>query len=161
MAIEDRDLLEEYFLERFPEKVMDEEVYHLLLLVMGLKPGVLVMSAGRPQIQLLEDFCEDLGLEMMVVQGGKRSFLDRLLRRDSRFRKDSIYIAKKEDRFEILEQSEGDFTCFSDEAVGRFLGYPDEALHFTLKKKFLPESSRNLLIEKWRNPRSVKKTSDI
>lgn len=130
MAIEDRDLLEEYFLERFPERITDEEAYHILLLVMGLKPGTLVMSADKSQRKLLEDFCKDSGLKIKLVEGGKRSLLDRLLGRDSRFRKDSIYLAREKERFSILEQSKGDFTGFTDEAVGRFLGYPESAVAF-------------------------------
>jgi len=130
LAVEDEQVLEKYFLDRFSGRIMDEEAYHLLLLVMGLKPGVLVMSADNSQRKLLENFCKDSGLEMMVVEGEKRPLLDRLLSRDSRFRKDSIYLARKKERFSILKQSSGNFNGFSDEAVGRFLGYPDEALQF-------------------------------
>lgn len=127
---EDRQVLEEYFLERFPGRIMDEEAYHLLLVVLGEKPGALVMSAGNREKRLLQDFCNDLGLKMMVVDGDERSHLDKLLGRDTRFRKDSIFIAREKERFDILEESEGDFNGFSERAVGEFLGYPKEAIDF-------------------------------
>lgn len=130
LTAEDKPVLEEYFLDRFPGNIMDEETYHLLLLVLGEKPGVLVMSAGNQEKKLLQDFCDDLGLEMNVKEGSRRSLIDRLLRRDTRFRKDSIFISRKEERFDILEESDGDFNGFSDSAMGEFLGYPEEATKF-------------------------------
>jgi hypothetical protein len=65
-----------------------------------------------------------------VVEGGERSLLDRLLGRDNRFEKESVYLAQKEERFNILENSEGRFNGFSDKAVGEFLGYPESAIEY-------------------------------
>jgi hypothetical protein len=130
LAVRDEGLLEKYFLREFPGRIMDEEAYHLLLLVMGVKPGALVMSADKPQRELLEKFCRDSGLEMKVVEGEDRSFIDRLLGRDSIMFRDSIYIAREEERFDILERSDGKFNGFTEDAVGKFLGYPDQAVEF-------------------------------
>lgn len=128
--MKDESLLEKYFLRQFPGRIMDEEAYHLLLLVMGVKPGALVMSADKSQRKLLQKFCRESGLEMKVVEGEDRSFIDRLLGRDSMMYHDSIYIAREEERFEILEESEGNFNGFTEDAVGNFLGYPEKAVEF-------------------------------
>lgn len=130
LVVEERELLEEYFLKRFPDTLMGEEAYHLLLLVLFEKPGVLVMSADKEQRELLEDFCEDTGLEMKIVEDGQKSLLDRILGKNSSIYRDSIYVARDPERFKILEASNGIFTGFSSRAVGEFLGYPNEAIDF-------------------------------
>lgn len=123
-------VMEEYFLERFPEELVLEEAYHLLLLVLGEKPGVLVMSVGSRQRSLLEEFAREFDLRLKVVKGSERSLLDKILGRDTRFERDSIFVTTDEDRFGILEDSDGDFNGFSDESVGKFLGYPSSAIDY-------------------------------
>ena len=93
------------------------------------------MAARGPTVKKLLEFCERSELEVKVVEGSDRSLIDRILGRDNRFMKDSVYLAKNPDRFEILEESEGNFNGFSDKAIGKFLGYPEEAIEYYSKKK--------------------------
>jgi len=130
LITEDTKIMEEYFLEKFPGTLMYEEDYHLLLLVIGEKEGVLIMSADKEQRKVIEEFCRELGLEMKVVEGEKRSLLDKILGRSSPMNRDSIYITRNSERFTILEDSKGMFTGFSSRAVGEFLGYPEKAINF-------------------------------
>ena len=130
LIIEDTKILEEYFLEKFPGTLMYEEDYHLLLLVLGEKEGVLIMSSDKEQRKLIEEFCRELDLEMKVVEGEKRSLLDKILGRSSPMNRDSIYINRNSERFTILEDSNGRFTGFSSRAVGEFLGYPEKAIDY-------------------------------
>ena len=124
------EILEKYFVEKFPDTILDEEAYHLLLLVLEEKPGVFVMSADYRDRELLHCFCDEFDLEMAVKEGGSRSLLDRILRRDTRFIKDSVFITHKEERFDILENSNGEIKGFSDREIGEFLGYPEDAIEF-------------------------------
>ncbi|MEF8880340.1 MAG: hypothetical protein V5A72_00730 [Candidatus Nanohaloarchaea archaeon] len=129
----DKETLEKYFLERFPDALIDEEAYHLLLLVISEKPGALIMSAGEEERKLVEDFSKEIGLEIKVIEGEEQSLLDRLFGRESMIHRDSIYLAQEAESFKSLEASEGDFNGFSDQAVGEFLGYPSDSIKFYME----------------------------
>lgn len=127
--ISDRKI-KEFFEDRLPEKITNEEVLDILFLVLGEKPGALVMGTGRKTREVLEDFRTEFNINMKVVKGPERSLVDRVLGRDTRFMKDSIFLARNPERFEILEDSNGSFCGFSDRAVGEFLGYPESAIEY-------------------------------
>lgn len=152
----DKGLLEKYFLREFPGRIMDEEAYHVLLLAIGVKPGALVMSADKSQRELLEKFCRDLSLEMKVVEGEDRSLIDRFLGRDSIMFRDSIYIAREEERFDILERSDGNFNGFTEGAVGKFLGYPEQAIEFYRGEEIPAKRFEEFLSEEVENSREIK-----
>jgi hypothetical protein len=124
----DPDLLEEYFLERFSDELLDEEAYHLLLLVLGEKPGVLLMSV-EADTEVVRDFCSDFDLEMKTVGEEKRSFWDKLFRRKT-LKSTSIFVAEDEERFDLLERSDVAEDWFSDKSIGKFLGYPEDAVKY-------------------------------
>ena len=120
----------EFLEQRLRERITVEEVLDILFLVLGEKPGALIMQADVKTRKVLEEFCTEFDVEMKVVEGQERSLLDRVLGRDTRFMKDSIFLARNQERFEILEESDGDFCGFSDRAVGEFLGYPESAVDY-------------------------------
>lgn len=119
--------LEEYFLEKLPEKIPYEQAFDILMMLTGEKPGSLVMSPSIKQKKVLEDLCEGLDLSYRITGGKERSLLDKVLRRDTRMFKDGFFIARDEKALERLEQSDGKFYGFSDRGVGEFLGYPKES----------------------------------
>ncbi|MFO7794211.1 MAG: hypothetical protein R6V35_04535 [Candidatus Nanohaloarchaea archaeon] len=126
----DADLIEKYFIEEFPGALIDEEAYHLLLLILGEKPGALLLGVKDSDTEIIRDFCSDFDLEMKAVGGEKRSILDRILKRETVLTSSSIYIAEKKDRFDLLKYSEETDARFSDKAIGDFLGYPEDALRY-------------------------------
>ncbi len=125
-----REKLEHYFLEELPEKLSAEAAYPLLLLVLGERPGALVMSAGREKRKLLKQFADDFGLEYRTYGEDEKSLIDRLLRRETPLSKPGVFLTRDAERFDIVEKSDGRFYGTSDEAVGRFLGYPDSAIEY-------------------------------
>ncbi len=131
----EKHLMEEYFLRKLPERLHEHERLELLLLVTGEKPGALVMSPDNGDRELLEEFCEEFDLSYLHSGGEERSFFDRLLGRDTRFLKGGFFVAREEDSLEELQDSEGKFYGFSDRAVGEFLGYPEEAVEYFIKRK--------------------------
>lgn len=130
----DRSLMEKYFLKKLPGRIPGNECLDLLLAKLGEKNGALVMGPDAWDRKLLEKFCEDLDLEYLYVEGESRSFLDRVLRRDTRLLKGGFFVTREPGNLEKLKESEGRFYGFSDETVGRFLGYPEEAVSYFVKR---------------------------
>lgn len=64
----DIDLLEKYFLEVFPDRLVNEEAYHMLLLVLGERPGVLLMNVKRSDIKMIRDFCNEFDLNLRLLE---------------------------------------------------------------------------------------------
>ena len=129
-----REKVRKYFGDKLKGEITDSEYRDLAFVLLDEKPGALVMGAEKTTVKVLEDFCKDFGLQIRVVEGGNRSKMDKVLRQDNRFDKDSIYVARENERFEILEDSTGRFNGFSDRAVGKFLGYPDSAVNYYTEK---------------------------
>lgn len=119
--------LEKYFMKYLPEKIGYDHAYDILMMLTGEKPGSLVMSPDTQQVEALEKMCEELDLSYKLTGGREKSFLDKLLGRDTRMFKDGFFIARDEKGLNRLEQSEGKFYGFSDRGVGEFLGYPKES----------------------------------
>lgn len=138
------DKIREFFENKLPEIINSDELRDLLFLVLEEKPGALIMSADEPTRQLLQRFCNEFDMEIKIVKGEKKSLLDRLMSRDNRFLKDSIFIAHDRKKFEILENSEGDFCGFSNEAVGEFLGYPEGSIEYFTKENIRGEMKSEL-----------------
>jgi hypothetical protein len=88
------------------------------------------MSPDFKDRKILRSFCEDFSLYSLDIKGQERSTLDRLLQKDSRTFKGGFFITSNEQRLENLKSSEGDFYGFSDKAVGKFLGYPEEDIKY-------------------------------
>mgnify|MGYP006287847105 CR=1 FL=1 len=137
----DPELLEEYFLERFPDELLIEEAYHLLLLVLGEKPGALLMSV-EANSEVVGDFCSDFDLEMKTVGEENRSFWDKIFRRKT-FSSASIFVAEDEERFDMLERSDVAEDWFSDKSIGKFLGYPREAVKYYENEDIPGKAFRN------------------
>ena len=125
----DIDLLEKYFLEVFPDSLVNEEVYHILLLVLGEKPGVLLMNVKRSDIKMIREFCNDFDLEIKVT-GDDISILDKLLGRVPAVDNTNIYLAEDEERFDLLKGSKEGYGRFTDRSIGEFLGYPEDSLKY-------------------------------
>lgn len=119
--------LEKYFMKFLPEKIGYDHAYDILMMLTGEKPGSLVMSPEKDQIEALEEMCEELDLSYRLTGGREKSLLDKVLGRDTRLLKDGFFIARDEKALGRLEQSEGIFYGFSDRGVGEFLGYPKES----------------------------------
>lgn len=107
-----------------------EERLSLIFLHEELKPGSLLMGVGHEQRKILEEFTDSLDLEMIISEGGERSLPNRLLGRDKRKIRDTAFIARNDERFGLLEQEVPGFAGYTDESVGRFLGYPESALTY-------------------------------
>lgn len=122
----DKTLLEKYFTDKLPERIPSNECFELLLVLTEERPGALIMSPDFKDRKLLRKFCEDLNLEYFEVEEKHRSLLDRALRRDTRMFKGGFFVARNQERFNILKKSKGRFYGFSDKAVGKFLGYPED-----------------------------------
>ncbi|MFB6292615.1 MAG: hypothetical protein ABEI58_04455 [Candidatus Nanohaloarchaea archaeon] len=133
----DREKMEHYFLEEFPDTISLEEAYPLLLLVLDERPGALVMSAGRKKQKLLEKFAEDFQLAYRTYGEQDPGLLDRLLHRETPFSKPGAFLARDPERFDIIEEAEGGFYGTSDEAVGEFLGYPESAIEYYRREETL------------------------
>ncbi|MFB6115540.1 MAG: hypothetical protein ABEK04_04535 [Candidatus Nanohalobium sp.] len=126
----DTEELEAFFLDKLPESIGHEQAFDILMMLMGEKPGALVMSPNPGEKNLLEDMCEELDLSYKVTGGKKRSWLDKVLNRDTRVFKDGFFIARDEKALDHLDESEGMFYGYSDRGVGEFLGYPEDSTLF-------------------------------
>ncbi|QKQ98362.1 hypothetical protein GKQ38_02435 [Candidatus Nanohaloarchaea archaeon] len=115
--VENSDI-EKYFLQILPEIFPSDECRALLTLIAGERPGVLLMSVQEEDEKVVENFCNDFNLELRFM--GERNELF----------EPGAFIAHEEDRFSVLEESHGKFYTCSDEAVGKFLGYPEDAIKF-------------------------------
>lgn len=109
----------------------------LLLLREGEKPGVLVMSANQGQKEKIEEISETRGWSWRVYGGSleRESFIESLKKflgfsTNDPFDTAGIFVARSEERFQILEESSGGFYEVSEEAVGEFLGYDRDAVEF-------------------------------
>ena len=116
------------WLEELDSSVNLEEKIALIFLLTDVKPGVVLMSVSKGSN--IYDFAEDFDLEVLQVEGEDRSLLNRLIGRDNRFQKDTVFLTKDDQRFEILEDEEPGFAGFTDESVGKFLGYPGSSLDY-------------------------------
>ena len=110
--------IEKYFLQILPEIFPSDECRGLLTLVAGERSGVLLMSVKEEDEELVKNFCDDFGLELEFM-GERNDLLD-----------PGAFITSDPDRLAVLEDSYGNFYGCSDEAVGKFLGYPEEAVEF-------------------------------
>ena len=110
--------IEKYFLQILPEIFPSDECRGLLTLVAGERPGVLLMSVKEEDEDLVKNFCDDFGLELEFM-GERTELLD-----------PGAFIASDSEKFSVLEDSYGNFYGCSDEAVGKFLGYPEDAVNF-------------------------------
>jgi hypothetical protein len=111
-SIDPEEFGEEELLGKMPEYLTLDESIDLLLVVEDEKPGALVMSASRDQRELIDAVCEKLDLHSREKPG---------------LREPGVFVTKDPERFEILEDSKGDFYGSSDSAVGKFLGYEKDA----------------------------------
>jgi hypothetical protein len=125
----DREKVQDYFYERLND-LSDSALRDLAFLLIGEKPGALFLGVRKSDVELFREFAKDFDLNIKVVEGEKRSLLDRILRRDTRFQKDNVYLAREEESMALLDESEGGFKGFSEKAVGEFLGYPEEAVEY-------------------------------
>lgn len=127
--------IEKYFLQILPEIFPSDECRGLLTLIAGERPGVLLMSVKKEDEELVENFCEDFGLELKFM-GERNELLD-----------PGAFITADPDRFSMLEDSYGNFYGCSDEAVGEFLGYPEEAVKFYSRTNIPGEEYRSKITE--------------
>ncbi len=116
------------WLEELDESVNIEEKTALIFLLKDTKPGAVIM--GVSEGSKIYEFAEEFDLETLKVEGENRSLLNRLLGRDNRFQKDTLFLAQDDKQFDILEDEDPGFAGFTDESVGRFLGYPDNAVEY-------------------------------
>jgi hypothetical protein len=127
--------IEKYFLQILPEIFPSDECRGLLTLVAGERPGVLLMSVKEEDEKLVKNFCEDFGLELEFM-GERNELLD-----------PGAFITDDLERFSMLEDSYGNFYGCSDGAVGKFLGYPEEAIEFYSETEVPGEEYRKKLTE--------------
>ncbi len=116
------------WLEELDSSVDLEEKLALVFLLTDVKPGVVLMGVSKGSN--IYDFAEEFDLKVLHVDGEDRSLLNRLLGRDNRFQKDTVFLAEDGQRFEVLEDEEPGFAGFTDESVGEFLGYPESSLEY-------------------------------
>lgn len=110
--------------------ISPEDLFHLCLVALGEKPAGLVMSIDRGAEERLGQETERLGMDYEVRGDERPGFMARLLGRNDRFSTRGFFYARDESRFDILDESDGKFYGGSEEAVGRFLGYPEESIEY-------------------------------
>lgn len=112
------------------EDLTEDELFHLILVAIDQKPGGLIMDPDKESENKIEKEFARISLDHRSLGDRDRGLVDKLLRRDNPFATRGLFFAKDRSRFEILEESEGDFYGCSDKAVGKFLGYPDDAVSY-------------------------------
>lgn len=127
--LEQKSRTQEFFEERLPAVLEDGSSYPLLLVALGEKPAALSMNVNHEQIEVLEEFCEEFNLHLRIYEG-RMSKPDTAVGQNPSFNQKGAFIAKNPERFKILENSEGRFYGASDEAVGKFLDFPEKAIRF-------------------------------
>ncbi len=142
--------LEDYFLERVPRQLGYSTGIDLLLLLLEEKPGALVMGVSPEQERFVKRFCREFGLEYLYNR--HLGFWERFRRRlgiASGFDNPGIAVARSRERLEVLERSEiNGFTSFKQGSLGRFLGYPEEAVEFYAESDDAPGMVVQQKIEK-------------
>lgn len=121
--------LEKWFGEKLPELLEDSSEYPIFLVAIGEKPGALTMNVTEKQARELQEMCRELDLSIRITEG-RVSKPDVAIGERPEHDQKCAFIARDNDRFEILEESEGRFYGFSDRAVGEFLGFPESAIKF-------------------------------
>lgn len=124
-----KTLLDDFFGGRLDEVIEDSSDYPMLLMVIGEKEAALTMNADEEQIKTLKEFAEAFDLHLRVYKG-RTSKPGKPGAENPSFDQKGVFLATEEDRFDILENSEGRFYGFSDEAVGKFLGFPKSSIKF-------------------------------
>lgn len=148
MNIPDSGPLEHYFAEELPDRFPTDECLDMLMVVIGERPGALVMGPSFKDRRVLEEFCNTFELSFLDMEGEKRSWLDRIFRRDTRVFRGGFFISREDERLGIIENSEGDFYGSSEKAVGEFLGYPKEDVeYYTEKRQQTPERNFRQKVE--------------
>lgn len=125
----DTEKIEEWFNRKLPDILEDGSSYPIFLVAIGEKPGALTMNVDEDQEKALREICWDLDLEIKVSQG-RISKPDVTVGERPEHDQRCAFIARNEERMEILEDSKGRFYGFSDGAVGKFLGFPESAIKF-------------------------------
>jgi len=125
----DVELLEEYFLEKFVPKLDINSRLSLLFVVIGDKPGANLMFIDESRQEVLEEFCEDFGLDY--------KFFETEIHR-------KYYITKEEENFVYLEKVEEDKPYHTKRSEGKFLGYPGNAVDF-----FINNSGNRDLLDRY------------
>jgi hypothetical protein len=123
-----------YFLDNLPQR----ETVDVFLVLIGERPACLVMDPDTEEKQKLRDFCEVFDLNYLLKEREDGSMLS-----DSGF-----FISCKQDRFEMLEDSDGRFYGFSDRCVGEFLGFPEDDIEFfqeNVKKGHVEAETRKVV----------------
>ncbi len=128
----DIEKLERYFLERMPRVLNYSAGLDILLVVIEEKPGALVMGVSTEQENVVRELCREFGLAHLYSRDiGAWERMKRKLGFGSTFDNPSIAVTRESGRLDILEKSEANgFTYFTQETLGRFLGYPEEAVEF-------------------------------
>lgn len=108
-------LSREELLRRMPDYLNSSQSVSMYLMLEGLKPGVLIMSAGEDQRKFIKAFCRKFDCHYREYPG---------------FNDPGLFITKDENRFKMLENSSGDFYGATDSAVGKFLGYEKKARRY-------------------------------
>ncbi len=109
----------------------------LLLMKQGEKPGVLIMSGDHRQKKKIRKICNVEDRHWRVYGSSiEKENLRRKIKKflgfssSDPFDTAGIFVARNQERFEILEDSSGDFYGFTDSAVGEFLGYEKDSVEF-------------------------------
>lgn len=94
----------------------DREMLDLLLVLTSSRPACLIMDPEDKELEVLENLCQDLELQMSIFEDNGSSMLGTR----------GIFIYRDEERIKLLEGSEGRFYGLDDRDVGEFLGFPEE-----------------------------------
>lgn len=109
----------EPYIDYFVGELPSRESVDILLFLLGERPACLVMDPEREEKDTLIDLCREFGLSFLEEDSGV-----------STLSKSGFFIARDEERFRYLEDSDGRFYGFSDRDVGRFLGFPEDDVDF-------------------------------
>lgn len=107
--------LENYFLERFTTRFDIQSQLSLLFLLIGEKPGAMIMFVDESKEELLKEFCRDFDLNFQK----KESDIHQI-----------FYVTMDEKYFDLLETVEDEGSFYTKKSMGKFLGYPAEAIDF-------------------------------
>lgn len=114
----DIELLEKYFLDRFPARFDLQSQLSLLFLLIGEKPGAMIMFMEESKEEILQEFCTDFNLEFQKQE----SEIHRI-----------FYITVDEKYFDLLEPVDEEKPYYTKKSKGKFLGYPADAVDFFIQ----------------------------
>lgn len=92
----------------------------LFFMATGEKPGARIMFVDESKKQIIEDFCEDLGLNYRNMSTDFH---------------EKYFISLSETTFQVLEKIDENEPYHTKTSQGEFLGYPEKAVRYFIRNR--------------------------